>query len=190
MTTVLFVRHAAHDRVDRVLCGRMPGVQLGAPGLAQAARIAQLLAREQPLSVYSSPQPRAMQTAAALGMPVVPCAALDEIDFGRWTGREFAALADDPQWRAWNAQRATARPPDGEAMADVQQRVLAWLGTVADRSPIAAFSHGDVIKATLFGLLGLSLDAHARLEISPGGISAVAIWPGGGKVLSVNEVVH
>ena len=50
-------------------------------------------------------------------------------------------------------------------------------------------SHGDVIKAVLAGVLGLPLDAHARFEISPASVSALAIWDGGGKVLSMNESV-
>ena len=47
-TTVFLVRHAAHDRLNRILCGRMPGVSLGADGRAQAAALAERLAREKP----------------------------------------------------------------------------------------------------------------------------------------------
>ena len=47
MTTMFFlVRHAAHELVDRVLCGRMPGVNLGEEGRAQAHRVAKRLARD------------------------------------------------------------------------------------------------------------------------------------------------
>jgi probable phosphoglycerate mutase len=54
---------------------------------------------------------------------------------------------------------------------------------------VALVSHGDVIKAVLAGVLGLSLDAHARFEISPGSVSALAVWDGGGKVLRMNESI-
>ena len=54
---------------------------------------------------------------------------------------------------------------------------------------VVLISHGDVIKAVLAGVLGLPLDAHARFEISPASVSALAMWDGGGKVLSMNETV-
>ena len=37
MSTAILVRHAANDRIDAVLCGRMPGVKLSGKGQAQAA---------------------------------------------------------------------------------------------------------------------------------------------------------
>ncbi len=33
---------------------------------------------------------------------------LDEIDFGTFTGRSFADLDGDPDWRTWNEDRANA----------------------------------------------------------------------------------
>ena len=62
-TTVFLVRHAAHDRLNRILCGRMPGVSLGADGRAQAAALAERLARESLAAVYASPLERACETA-------------------------------------------------------------------------------------------------------------------------------
>jgi Histidine phosphatase superfamily (branch 1) len=38
-----------------------------------------------------------------------------------------------------------------------------------------AVGHGDVIRAALLHYLGLSLDGYARIEISPAGISKVAV---------------
>ena len=79
-------------------------------------------------------------------------------------------------------------------MAEVQRRVLDWAWSLPARHgggvAVAAVSHADVIKALLAGVLGLSLDRHARFEIAPASVSAVALWEGrGGKVLSVNETV-
>jgi probable phosphoglycerate mutase len=198
---LLLARHAAHDRVDRVLCGRMPGVHLGAAGRAQAARLAERVAREgRPVAaLHTSPQPRAAETAEAIarrcGLAATPCAALDEIDFGpAWTGRDFASLAGDPAWRRWNAGRASAAPPaGGESMAAVQRRVMAWMAELPGRHPaggvVVAVSHGDVIKAAVAGVLGLTLDAHWRFEVGPAALSAVALEPGGGagRLLLLNE---
>ncbi len=198
-TTVFLVRHAAHDRVDRVLCGRMPGVGLGGSGRAQAEALARRFAASEPAveAVWTSPLDRARGTAepiaARLGLPVRTSDALCEIDFGTWTGQPFDALRDDPHWRRWNERRGSgARPPGGESMAEAQARAISEVERARAGHPdggVVLVSHGDVIKAVLAGVLGLPLDAHARFEISPASVSALAVWDGGGKVLSMNESV-
>jgi len=196
-TTVYLVRHTAHDRVDRVLCGRMPGVGLGEAGRRQAEALAGWFAGKAPVdAVWTSPVQRARETAepiaGRLGLPVRPSDALCEIDFGAWTGQGFDALRDDPRWRRWNEARGSERPPGGESMAEAQARAMAGVERAREEhldGAVVLVSHGDVIKAVLVGVLGLSLDAHARFEISPASVSALAVWDGGGKVLRMNESV-
>jgi len=128
-TTVFLVRHAAHDRVDRVLCGRMPGVGLGEAGQRQAEALARRFACEGVDAVWTSPLQRARETAepvaARLGLAARPSDALCEIDFGAWTGQAFDALRDDPRWRRWNEARGSERPPGGESMTEAQTRAAA-----------------------------------------------------------------
>jgi probable phosphoglycerate mutase len=187
-TLLLLARHAAHEDAGRVLSGRSDAAPLTAQGRAQAAALARRLRAE---VLHASPRRRARDTAAATGMPVLADPALDEIDFGAWTGRDFAALADDPAWRSWNEQRATARPPGGEAMHEAQSRILRWIEALPARHPdatVAAVSHADVIKAALCAHLGLTLDAHWRFDIAPASVSAIELWPGGGRVRFVNDM--
>lgn len=194
-TTIFLVRHAAHDRVDRVLCGRMPGVSLGEVGKAQAARVAERLSGEGLSAVYSGPLERACETAEpiarlAAAAPVAVAAGLDEIDVGAWTGRSFADLDGDPRWASWNAGRARAETPGGESMRAVQDRVVGELDAIRERhrgGRVAAVSHADVIKAAVCGVLGLSLDRYGAFDVAPASVSAVVLWQGGGKVLTLNE---
>ncbi|WP_426958726.1 histidine phosphatase family protein [Muricoccus radiodurans] len=195
-TTLFLVRHAAHDRVHHVLCGRMPGVTLGETGRRQAAALGRRLAGEGISAVYTSPLERARETAAPiaarLGLAPRENPGLAEIDFGEWTGQRFDALAGDPRWDRWNTARATSRAPGGESMAEAQARAVAAVEGIGADHPeerVALVSHADVIKAVLASVMGLSLDAHDRFEVSPASVSAIAIWDGGGKVLSMNEVV-
>jgi len=108
------VRHGHHGVVDRILCGRMPGVQLDELGCRQMADTAEILRRYAPLVVQSSPQRRALQSAAIIanrcGCPVEIASGFDEIDMGQWTGAAFADLASDSKWRRWNERRGRARP--------------------------------------------------------------------------------
>ena len=194
MSTVTLVRHAAHDRVHAVLCGRMAGVTLGARGHSQAAALAKRLRGCGARAVLTSPLERARETAApiaaALGLEPEVTPALNEIDFGIWTGRRFEELADDPLWQGWNAARGSGRAPGGEAMAAAQTRVAGLLDELAAEGRDAVLvSHGDVIRAAVLRVLGLSLDAYARIEIAPASITTLDLWPGGGRVTGLNEVI-
>lgn len=195
-TTFYMVRHAVHDRVGSVLCGRMPGVTLGEEGRRQAARLADRFSHARVVAVHTSPLERAHQTAkpiaARLGLPVRPCPAIVEIDYGAWTGRSFAEVRDDPAWRSWNERRGEATPPGGEPMRAVQARAVAAMDRLRAEHPedgVLLVSHGDVIKAIVAWCLRLPLDAHARFEIAPASVSVLVAWDAGAKLLSLNETV-
>jgi probable phosphomutase (TIGR03848 family) len=195
VTTLFLVRHAAHDLVGKALCGRMPGVRLGEEGRVQAERLAARLSRETVAAVQASPLERARETAEPiarhLGLGVEVAEAVNEIDFGTWTGKPFDEVRDDPRWTLWNSARSVTRAPGGETMLEVQARTLAHMETLrarfADQS-VVIVSHADVIKAALAYCLGLSLDGLHRFDIAPASLSTVVIGDWGAKVLSVNEV--
>ena len=116
---------------------------------------------------------------------------LIELDCGAWTGESFETLATDPLWHAWNNERARASVPGGETMERVQARIMRVIDRFAatEQEPAILVSHSDVIKAAVLGLLGSSLDRHDRLEIEPASITTLDLWPGGGKVVRMNEAV-
>jgi len=195
-TTFFLVRHAAHDRVGTVLCGRMPGVSLGSAGRAQAQRLSERFANENVASIRTSPLERARETAepiaARLGKPLEVCASISEIDFGGWSGMSFEALEHDPRWISWNHARAVIRPPDGETMLEAQTRIvnaMEQLRNTYSGQSVMLVSHGDVIKAALLYCLGMPLDAYSRFDIEPASVSTVVIGDWGSKVLRLNEVV-
>ena len=189
------VRHAAHGLVDRILCGRMPGISLGAEGRAQAERVARRLAREPIEAIHTSPLERARETAEPIAsrLAIRPevCEALNEIDVGDWAGREFATLHDDPRWAFWNNARGQARAPGGETMQEVQARIVGHMkkvrATYADKA-VVLVSHADVIKAALLYFLGMPLEGYRLFDVSPASVSAVVIGDWGAKVVAMNEV--
>ena len=197
MRRVVLVRHGSHDRLGRILCGRMPGVSLSAAGRAEAraagAALARRLGGADGVLLLASPQARTQETAAAIAailrLAVETEQGLDEIDFGAWTGRPLADLEGDPDWTAWNTARGSSRPPGGEAMGAVQGRIGAVLDRLGrrDGAPAILVSHGDVIRAALLRLLGLPLDAYDRIVVGPASWSELDLWPGGGRVVSLNE---
>ena len=192
--TILMMRHAAHDLVDRTLCGRAEGVGLGDLGRSQASALAARVSAARPAALYSSPILRARETAAVLaeasGREIVVADALTEIDFGEWTGKTFDELDPDPAWRRWNDDRGRTKPPAGESMLEVQNRIAGFLDGLLSRHSghtIAAVSHGDVIKAAVAHVLGLPLQFHDRFEIACASMTRLVLWRGGAKLLSLNE---
>lgn len=193
--TVFLVRHAAHDALDTRLTGRAPGAGLGAAGKAQAGRLGRRLARENLTAILSSPRERTRETAALIAAatgvgPVEILDALDEVDFGPWAGRSFAALEADPDWRRWNMARGFARAPGGETMLEVQARMASVLEMVLARfrqGRVALVSHSEPIKAAVMYVLGLPLDAWNRFEIAPASLTVAVLGEWGGKITLLNE---
>ena len=199
--TIFLVRHAAHDRVDRVLCGRMPGVGLGEAGRRQAEALARRFADAAVDAVWTSPLDRARETAepiaGRLGLPVRTSDGLCGDRLRRVDRPPLRRLARRPavapvergaRERAAAPGRVDGRIDGGGAGPGARIEVERARAEHPD-GRVVLISHGDVIKAVLAGVLGLPLDAHARFEISPASVSALAMWEGGGKVLSMNESI-
>jgi broad specificity phosphatase PhoE len=197
MTTFALIRHASHGRLGHTLVGRGAGVRLSADGAREAEELARRLEPGSIGALYSSPLERARETAAViaarLGLEVAIADELNEIDFGDWTDRRFADLHDLAEWRRFNIFRSASRPPNGEAMTDVQARMLRLTERLCGARPdqtVALVSHGDVIKATLAHWLGVPLDLFQRIAVSPASLSIVRIDRHGPEVLLINGLVE
>jgi broad specificity phosphatase PhoE len=194
--TVLLIRHASCDHVGRRIAGRAPGVCLDARGRAEALALAKAMAGRRIDAVYSGPLERAMETARPLaerlGQTVRAAGGLDELDFGEWTGRSLASLAEDPRWRAFNTARASTRIPGGELMSEAADRAMAELSRFEREHPdgvVAAVSHADVIRGVLLRCLDMPLDAVHRLSVAPASVSVVRVFAEGAQVVGLNWVV-
>ena len=187
------VRHGAHDDLGTWLSGRTRDIALNAAGQDQTAALARRLAGRGIAAIATSPRRRTIETAAilgqGLGLTPVRDDALDEIDFGAWSGAGFADLDGDPAWRHWNAARGTAPTPGGETMGAAVSRAMAHLDGLARQGggPVLCVSHCDVIRGVIAHALGLSLDNILRFEIAPASISWVmAHGQGSFHVLTLN----
>jgi len=196
-TTILLIRHALHAEVGTVLSGRRPGLALSERGAAQAEQLARRLAGCGLVRVETSPLERARQTAepiaVAAGLTPQVAPALNEVDFGAWTGRAFSDLAGDPLWQRWNADRAVAQTPGGETMAAAQERAWAHCVRTALALPcttVAMVSHCDVIRAVLARVLDLSLNRLLSFDLAPASVSRLEVGEHGARVLSINDTAH
>jgi probable phosphoglycerate mutase len=182
------------DLTSTQLVGRTPGVPLNQAGLEQAGAVVARLAALDVAAVYSSPMQRAMETAAPLaqarGLTVVEEPGLIEVEYGEWTAQPYKSLRRTDLWKRVQDRPADARFPGGEAIREVQARAVAAVERLAQAHPdqtVAAFSHGDVIKAAVAHLVGLHLDLFQRIGVTPGSITAVLLGQGQPRLLRLNE---
>jgi probable phosphoglycerate mutase len=137
---------------------------------------------------------RARQTAGVLasasGLPVEIVAEVDELDAGAWTGVSFDELNRDPRWLQWNAERATARIPDGESMRDLQGRMIAHLDHVRASHPnsrVVIVSHAEPIRSAILHYRGIPLADFAKVTVEPASITTLLLHQRGGQITQENE---
>lgn len=189
------VRHGHHALLGRTLCGRMNGVTLDDIGCEEMARCA-ITISPWPALIQSSPQRRCMQSASVLaahfGLPIEIVPALDELDYGEWSGRSFEELRQDPQWSRWNRRRGASRPPGGESMRSLQNRVVGHLEQLRNdhsAGTVIAVSHAEPIRAALLHYARMRLDDFLSIEIEPSSISTLSVDSRGFRITGINQRV-
>lgn len=222
MAVLLLIRHATNDFVKTGrLPGRTPNIHLNEEGRRQAEALRTLLAPQRLHAVYSSQLERAIETAwriaAQHALPIHIRPDLADIDNGTFTGRVIKEITEDPAskdlWKVVVDTPSVAAFPDGEAMIDMQRRVVAQIDALAlahpdletpaaepnappTRTPqtIAVVMHADPIKAALAHYLGMPFDFFQRIGVAPASISSVVLNPADPAhkphVLGVNRVPY
>ena len=193
MTQFLLIRHGSTDMLGVAISGWLPGVGLTQAGRDEVSALAQQFIGIRIHALYTSPLERTRRTAGILahsfGLEPIVCPELGELRFGQWTGKSFEELRPDPHWQRFNTFRSGTRIPEGELMLDTQLRVVSFMLTLRDRhrdQTVALVTHGDVIKGALTYFLGMPLDLHPRLEISPASVSHIELTDDSVQVLRVN----
>lgn len=191
---LVFVRHATCEHMDEILLGRTVDAPLSEIGLRESEALARTLVPAQGSLIVASPRMRAQQTAASIAShyhaELDTSVAIDELDFGRWSGQTFAELAHDPDWRRWNGQRDVAATPAGERISDVRARVLEHLHRFCEAfpgRPMVLVTHAEVIRTVLLHWLQAPADAYRRLAISPASISRVSLGDAGVRIEGINQ---
>lgn len=149
---------------------------LNEKGLLQAERIAARLAQHKIAAVYSSPLPRAIQTALPLAarhhLNVEQTADLLDIDYGAWEGmaREDIQARYPDLHAQWVKQPGKVKFPGGESTRQVRLRVETLLNDLREEhlgETVALVSHRVTCHITLCIALGLPNDAiwHLRQDV-------------------------
>jgi len=176
-TRLLLIRHGQTVwNADRRWQGHSDA-PLSLLGRRQAAELAERLAGERFVALYSSDLSRAYDTACIIGEPhgLVPVCdeRLRELHIGAWGGLTRPEIA--ARWPdvlpAFDAGDPRARPEGGETLAELSVRVRGALDDLAARHPgetLALVAHGGVLAAAT-GEYGHPNCAVVRLGWPPTG---------------------
>ena len=158
MTRLCLVRHG---QTDWNLQGRYQGqndVPLNQKGRDQAHALALQLKDHQFAAVYTSDLERARETAdiiaEGLGLPVINEVRLREINQGQWEGQHVEVIKSRyaDLWQQRSVDPASVRPPGGETVGEVAQRVWAALDDIAQLHPglsVLIVSHGLALATAI-----------------------------------------
>jgi probable phosphomutase (TIGR03848 family) len=193
-TQLLLIRHGLTDWVGHRLPGWTPGVHLSEEGRQQAEALAQRLASLSIEAIYASPLERAVETAEAIAAPhglgVQLREGLGELRIGEWTGQAIEDLAKREEWLAIQFYPSGVNIPGGEAMHEMQTRMVAELDAIRKAhlgATVAVVSHADVIKAAVAHYIGLHLDLFQRLVVYPASLTVFRFNKFGPRLVLFND---
>ncbi|WP_380167802.1 bifunctional RNase H/acid phosphatase [Jannaschia sp. R86511] len=190
-TTVLVVRHGRTRLTqERRFSGiRGEDAPLTDVGRLDAVGAAPFLVDVPVDAVVVSPLLRARQTAELLGGRLGwPTPTVDdrwaEVAFGQWDGLTAAEVVarDKDLFGAW-LTRADVRPPDGESMLDLEERVHDGLADLLQQhrgGTVVVVCHMTPVRSVVRRLLGAGEQALWRLRVAPGSLTTTRHWADGG----------
>ena len=186
-TQLYLIRHGeVEERYHRVFGGSRIDMALSPLGHAQAAALGRWLAGTKLDAIYASPMLRVQQTMAPAleGRGVEPALMPDlrEVDFGDWTGFNWAQVKErfGVSAFAWLEILERAEIPGGESAHDLLSRVQPCLTEILHANPhrtAAIFCHGGIVRTILALLLDLPLAKTAHFRIEYGSVSVVELQP-------------
>ncbi|MDR3615700.1 MAG: histidine phosphatase family protein [Candidatus Obscuribacterales bacterium] len=182
VTSVYLIRHGHTEATEQGMLYTDPEVALTESGRLQAAKAGQWLMMVKPEVLLSSTSKRVWASAEiigeAIGLPPNKVHDLNEWNVGSWDGRKYIDIkATDPElYKAWSLDPVKNRPPGGESIADVVERVGTRLEELIAEHPgkkIALVSHAGIIRALIVRALGMPVENFWRVNIPTGSITKI-----------------
>jgi broad specificity phosphatase PhoE len=170
-------------------------IPLNEVGRAEAQEAARALIGSGLVAVYTSPLGRAREVAEAIAVKNGVGAVRDQrdlvnLDYGAWEGltKEESAAVDPVAWAAYTRDPEAAVCPEGEAVSDAADRVLAALRAIGRSHPgqsVAAVSHGVMLRLAVLRVAGAS-DADWQFAMPTG--KAIVFDVNDDEITLVSEV--
>jgi broad specificity phosphatase PhoE len=193
---LLLIRHGSTlDNEQQRYTGQID-VPLSPLGESQVALLGQLLAHEPIDIIVTSDLQRARATGAAIEhyhqVPVYEDAAIRESSLGAWEGLTFVELRerDSETYYAWQNKPLNVRPPGGETIIQLRDRVVRaldfWFAGHAGDTVVWA-THGGVIRVLLCHLLNTDLNSWGQYKRENASITEVRLGQNAGGTIGLIE---
>lgn len=168
MIEIIIIRHGetAWNAAD-IFRGRV-NIGLSENGLKQAELLADYLSQRKIKAIYSSPLPRAIQTAEVVArrqrLNAQTMHELTDLDFGEWEGvsRQEVKIKYKQIYDVWLERPDLAKIPGGESLAEARKRALSALEKIMVQNKegtVVIITHRVITKVLACALLGLD-DSH------------------------------
>ncbi|WP_159721534.1 histidine phosphatase family protein [Enterococcus sp. CSURQ0835] len=181
MTEFYFVRHG---KTENNHLQRFNGSNVESPltpaGIEAIKQTGLALANVSFDAAFTSPQPRAYQTAELLRAPNVSlqanalqvAPAFKEINFGAWDGKSITETQSDPQFENYfhHPERFDPTKIQAESYVDLKQRGLQGIKKIQQQYPtgnVLIVSHGVLLLTLLNTLVGVPISEIRKQKIVP-----------------------
>ena len=161
-------------------------------GVRQMHRLAGLLDGKALSAVYSSDLIRAVKGARIIagntGIAPTSLEVLRERSVGAWEGLTADEIRErfPEEYRMWRADLINYRPPGGECLLDVQNRILPAYRRIVNSHPdrsIALMLHGGVNRIILADALGMEMTNLFRIDQAFGALNIIDYFEDGMAVV-------
>jgi probable phosphoglycerate mutase len=179
--TILLIRHGETILNAESRFRGQSEIELNDRGRRQAKALASNLLITFPIGhVYSSPLKRCLETARplamALGLTVVVEPRLIDLDYGEWSGRQIAEVAEQfpEDYAAWLAGDLSLRFPGGEPVQAVVERVQSFVDEVIEchqGEVVAMVTHNVLCQIATCLLTNAPPESFQSVRHDPGNVS-------------------
>jgi broad specificity phosphatase PhoE len=172
-------------------------VELSDYGRMQVEKLALSMVKDKIDAIYSSPLKRAYDTAQAIArfhdteIKVEP--KLRELNHGDFESLTIQELKESHGafLKEWIENPASVFMPNGESLAQVQERVWDVMGMILETSrDTLVVSHGMAIMTILCKIQNLSLTNARQMFVNMASKTIVSFENGHGTVLLLNDTSH
>lgn len=199
MTQIYLIRHGQTQWNREEIFRGTADVPLNESGMREAHLAGEALGDKPIRGVYSSPLPRAKETAEAIarrhGLGVQLLDGLKDVFFGEWQGLSHQAVREayPDLYRLWLKEPHAVIFPGGESLGVVQARAVEAVQKVVSDHPdetVAVVSHRVVNRVLICGSVGIDLSRFWQIGQDTGGISLLT-WKRGRFLLTcLNDTCH
>ncbi len=181
VTDLYMVRHGTttYNREQRFRGRTKMSVDAG--GRKQARAAAQVLLDMEITAIFTSPLPRAVETAEimseVLGSPMIEEEGLIDVDYGAWQGLtvdEVKGKFGEEMMRSWVEDPVNFSFPQGERLSDARERLeatLPRLGREHQGKAIVVVTHLALLKLAYIIAQGINYSNFIELTMDNGSVS-------------------